>query len=276
MAAKTEKQRRADRAASRRRRRKQNFITFLVLLAVVAVLILVLAHNCKKNDDPQKTTPTTVATINATLPSKTTVAATATQTVSKGETTTASDELTANGYTIVYEDGMTYIDGILVVNKTYNLPSDYAPNGLTDECNEAFEAMAAAAYEEDVILWIASGYRSYAFQAELYDGYVAQDGQDAADRYSARPGSSEHQTGLAIDLNDVSDTFGETPEGQWVAEHCAEYGFIIRYPEGKEEQTGYMYEPWHVRYVGTETAQEITDSGLCLEEYFGIMSEYAE
>ncbi len=257
MAAKTPKQRRAARAASRRRRRKQNFITTLFLLAAVVVFVLLFVHSCK-NGAKEKAETSVVTT-----------AATTAATVAPTE-----KALTENGYEIEVRDGVTYIDGVLVVNKTYTVPAFYNPGGLTDECADAFAKMQAAAGAENVILYEASGFRSYETQEGLYDSYVQKDGQDAADRYSARPGSSEHQTGLAIDLNDVSDTFGETPEGKWVAAHCAEYGFILRYPEGKEEATGYMYEPWHIRYVGEEFAQKLTDSGLCLEEYFGISSEY--
>ena len=248
MAAKTPKQRRAARAASRRRRRKRNFLTILFLLAVAVVLWLLLSRGCHR--DAPEPTPTTAPT------------------------TTAAKVLSENGYEIVTRDGLTYVGGVLVVNKTYSVPADYNPGGLTDECAAAFEQLQTAAAAEDLVLYEASGFRSYETQAALYDRYVSEDGQDEADRYSARPGSSEHQTGLAIDLNDVSDTFGETPEGAWVAAHCAEYGFILRYPEGKESATGYMYEPWHIRFVGVETAQKIQDSGLCFEEYFGISSEY--
>ena len=261
MAAKTPKQRRAARAASRRRRRKQNFITILVLLAIAVALVLLLSRGCH-NRQPETSEPSL---------SETTVATTTVPTAAPTE-----KALTENGYDIEVRDGVTYIDGVLVVNKTYTVPADYTPGGLTDDCADAFANMQAAAGAEDIILYEASGFRSYETQAGLYDNYVARDGQEAADRYSARPGSSEHQTGLAIDLNDVSDTFGDTPEGKWVAAHAAEYGFILRYPEGKEEATGYMYEPWHIRYVGEEFAQKLTDSGLCLEEYFGISSVYEE
>lgn len=104
-------------------------------------------------------------------------------------------------------------------------------------------------------------------------------GQAATDRFSARPGHSEHHTGLAIDLNSLKTAFGETPEGKWLAEHCAEYGFILRYPKDSEEITGYIYEPWHIRYVGVEFAQELylgDGDFLTLEEYFGITSCYSD
>ncbi|MBR3991144.1 MAG: M15 family metallopeptidase, partial [Clostridia bacterium] len=119
-----------------------------------------------------------------------------------------------------------------------------------------------------------SDYRSYALQSWLYQTYVDRDGKELADTYSARPGHSEHQTGRAIDLNATLLSFADTPEGQWLAAHCWEYGFIIRYPAGKESVTGFMYEPWHVRYVGTWLSIPLRDSGQCLEEYFGITSVY--
>ena len=176
--------------------------------------------------------------------------------------------------TVMPEAELTYIDGILVVNKTYPLPSSYAPGWETEAAGPLWE-MIAAAKEEGIKLWMTSGYRSYYDQEYIYNGYVKRDGQEKADTYSARPGHSEHQTGLAYDLNDLDWNFGETPEGIWVAENCYKYGFILRYPEGKEEITGYKYEPWHIRYVGVEKATEIYESGLCLEEFLNITSVYA-
>lgn len=170
--------------------------------------------------------------------------------------------------------GVTYIDGILVVNKSYGLPSDYNPGGLTQECAAQFELLRQGASEDGINIYLSSGFRSYGTQQQLYNSYVSYYGQETADTFSARPGYSEHQTGLAIDCNIVSDSFIGTPEAIWLAEHCHEYGFIIRYPEGKEDITGYKYEPWHIRYVGTELADYIYESGLTLEEYFNITSVY--
>ena len=161
-----------------------------------------------------------------------------------------------------------------MVNKTYSLPSDYNP-GVDSTANAALNEMIAAAAKEGINLWIASGFRSYSRQETLYNNYVARDGKAAADRYSARPGYSEHQTGLAFDLNSLEQSFGETKEGKWIAENCWKYGFILRYPQNKEAQTGYMYEPWHVRYLGKDIAEKIYKSGLCLEEYLNITSVYA-
>lgn len=170
-------------------------------------------------------------------------------------------------------DGVTYVDGVLVVNKSYSLPSWYG-NGITDETYAAYEQMRDAAWNDGIDLTIASGYRSYDYQGELYNNYVYWNGQAEADTYSARPGHSEHQTGLAMDLIWADTRFNGSWEAQWIEDHCADYGFIIRYPKGKEDKTGFIYESWHVRYVGKELARKITDSGLCLEEYFGIDSYY--
>ena len=170
---------------------------------------------------------------------------------------------------------LTYFGGILIVNKTYALPADYAP-GVNAEAQAAFDEMQAAAADEGLNIYISSGYRSYDYQAGLYQRYVNKDGKAEADRYSARPGHSEHQTGLAFDLNSIDNSFADTAEGKWVTKNCYKYGFIIRYPADKEDVTGYMWEPWHIRYLGKETAQSVYDSGLCLEEYLGITSQYAE
>ena len=169
----------------------------------------------------------------------------------------------------------TYIDGILVVNKTYALPADYNP-GVDPEAQAAFDRMQADAAEDGLNIYISSGFRSYDYQAGLYQRYVDQDGKEEADRYSARAGHSEHQTGLAFDLNSITETFAMTWEGEWVKRNCYKYGFIIRYPPDKEDITGYKWEPWHIRYLGEETAKAVYDSGLCLEEYLGITSQYAE
>ena len=171
-------------------------------------------------------------------------------------------------------EGLTYIQGILIANKTYALPADYNP-GIDPEAQAAFYEMQAAAASEGVNLYIDNGFRSYELQSWLYNYYVSVDGKAAADTYSARPGHSEHQTGLAFDLSPVSDSFAYTPEGIWTNENCWKYGFIIRYPKDKEAITGYKYEPWHIRYLGKEVAKAVYESGLCLEEYLGIDSVYS-
>lgn len=195
---------------------------------------------------------------------------------------------TSNGYTLKIKNGLAYIDDILIVNKTYYLPENYTPkdtnyklqdrcvNCLEKEVTEAYNEMKADASSIGLNIWLASGYRSYNYQNTLYNNYVKRDGKVAADTYSARPGHSEHQTGLAFDLNSVDDSFANTKEGLWIKDNCHLYGFIVRYPKGKEEITGYKYEPWHLRYVGKELAKKIYNNGewLTLEEYFGITSKY--
>ena len=173
---------------------------------------------------------------------------------------------------------------LILVNKYYKLASDYVPaNMVTIESPygvslqlestvyEQYKVMWNAAKQEGLNLYICSPYRSYATQQRLYNNYVARDGKAAADTYSARPGYSEHQTGLAFDLitptSDL-DTFKYTKEFEWMQEHAHEYGFILRYPSGKEYITGYIYEPWHYRYVGVEVATMIHETGLTYEEYY--------
>lgn len=178
-------------------------------------------------------------------------------------------------------DGITYVNGILIVNKTYELPPDYNPGGLTEATYSAFEKLSADAAIAGLDIYLSSGFRSYEYQNEIYNNYVEIYGQESADTFSARPGHSEHQTGMAIDVNTIDDSFAGTPEAIWLEEHCYEYGFIIRYPKGKDSITGYKYEPWHIRYVGKDVAQTVHDAAvacgdptLTLEEYLNITSVY--
>ena len=163
----------------------------------------------------------------------------------------------------------TYVNGILLVNKNHPLPRSYG-NGVDATAYAALLQLQAGAQEAGYSIPLISGYRSYDYQAQLYNGYVARDGKEAADRYSAQPGKSEHQSGLAFDVGSIDNNYGESDAGRWLAAHCADYGFILRYPPGKEHITGYMYEPWHIRYVGVSTARAIMSSGLTLEEYLGV------
>lgn len=160
-------------------------------------------------------------------------------------------------------------DEIVVANKHYPMSKDYYP-GENATAKASFLKLIAQMQEEGyAISDNYSGFRSYATQAQLYQSYVNQEGQAAADRYSARPGYSEHQTGLAFD---VIGTDGQLVEdsnaAQWLLEHAPDYGFVVRYPRGKESITGYMHEEWHLRYIGKE-AKDIAASGLTLEEYYG-------
>ena len=173
-------------------------------------------------------------------------------------------------------DGVTYINGILIANKTYALPPDYDPGGLLPEVQKDLDKMFEDAEKEGISLWEFSGYRNYQDQKEIYENYKAMYGQEKADTFSSRPGYSEHQTGMTLDVNCADDSFDGTPEAIWLAENCYKYGFIIRYPKGKQYITGYKYEPWHIRWIGRENAEKVYKSGLCLEEYLEIDSVYPD
>ncbi len=164
----------------------------------------------------------------------------------------------------------TYIDGVLLVNKEYALPRAYG-DGEDATAYQALLKLQQGAQRAGYSMPLMSGYRSFETQEELYNDYVAVDGEEKADTYSAWPGHSEHQTGLAFDVGWVDLQFAQTGAGQWLAKHAHEYGFIIRYPKDKESITGYQYEPWHIRYLGVDLAEKVYESGLCLEEYLGVV-----
>lgn len=196
----------------------------------------------------------------------------------KNNTTNENKTLgtTTKGYKIEKKNGIYYINGILIANKTYGLPKNYNPGGLLSTFTNNFNKMKDAAKNANINLNIRSGFRSYNTQVSLYNNYVKRDGKTAADTYSARAGHSEHQTGLAADINSLEQSFINTKEGKWLNENCYKYGFIIRYPKGKEDITGYIYEPWHIRYVGIDIASKLYNNGnwITLEEYLGIDSKY--
>lgn len=183
----------------------------------------------------------------------------------------------------------------VVVNKQRPLqPISYAPTDLVvpnvpvrvpgnesmevrEVTAKAIEALFAGAKADGVPLMLSSGYRSYSFQTSLYNSYVTAHGQSQADTFSARPGYSEHQTGLAFDVEpldqqcDVDQCFADLPAGKWIADNAYKYGFLLRYPVDKVSVTGYEYEPWHLRYVGKELALELHNTKTqTLEEFFGL------
>lgn len=198
--------------------------------------------------------------------------------------------VTEKGAVVEIINGTTYVEGVLMVNKTYRLPSYYVPTnthanvvgeqnvneGITAQAWEAWENIESAARADGCNIWIASGYRSFDFQKEVFANYASWDGVEAADTYSARAGHSEHQTGLCFDLNSISDEFADTAAGKWVNDNCWKYGFCIRFPKGKESYSGYNYESWHLRYVGEELAEKLYNNGdwLSMEEFFGLTSTY--
>ena len=166
----------------------------------------------------------------------------------------------------ITENGVTTVGGILLVNKVYSLPEDYG--GELD--SGAYAAWVRMKEETGYDFTLLSGYRSYQRQQELFDYWVEQDGYESALMESALPGRSEHQSGLAMDVGKLEYEYAHTDEGIWLAENCHKYGFIIRYPEDKTEITGYIYEPWHIRYLGESTAKLVHDSGLTLEEFLKV------
>ncbi len=191
-------------------------------------------------------------------------------------------------YFTPYENtiAVPHIGTEMLVNKTYHLDETYIPNVLTDlstwyaSSDQRLAQVAAKALEDmcndgrevDHVIYAASAYRTYESQETLYNNYVLGMGQKAADQASARAGHSEHQTGLAIDLSvsneDGSLAFKDTQAYQWVKKNCMNYGWILRYPEGKESITQYEFESWHYRYVGPELAQAVYDSNLTYDEYW--------
>jgi zinc D-Ala-D-Ala carboxypeptidase len=179
---------------------------------------------------------------------------------------------------------------LILVNKEHAIDKNYVPEDLRAikyfasdrsaetrymraEAATAFNQLVEAAAKDNIELKMTTAYRSYSFQKNLFENYVKKEGEEAANRYSAKPGESEHQTGLAVDVSaesvdyQLTEAFGETKEGKWLVKHAYEYGFILRYPKEKEDITGYLYEPWHIRYVGLFAAKEIYEQGVTLEEY---------
>jgi LAS superfamily LD-carboxypeptidase LdcB len=181
-------------------------------------------------------------------------------------------------------------DWLILVNKTHPLSKEYVPTDMVhikycvgnhaesmrymravpaEYFHEMIEAAAAVGYE----IGIRTAYRSFEQQYNIFWNYVAKDGESAANKYRARPGQSEHQTGLCADVTSPSveytltTDYGETPEGIWLSENACYYGFIVRYSLGKESITGYQYEPWHLRYVGEKAATEMVENDFTLEEY---------
>lgn len=190
-------------------------------------------------------------------------------------------------------DGMANfdLDTLILVNKKIALPSDYQPEDLVPanidfvdsatgerrmlrkEAATAIESLMQAAKSAEIDLKGTSAFRSYAYQVQLFDAYVARDGKEEAMKYSAPPGHSEHQTGLAIDISSNSVGYSltqeleQTKEGKWLADNAHTYGFIVRYQRAYEKETGYMYEPWHLRYVGVEHATAVHESNVPFEQY---------
>ncbi len=201
------------------------------------------------------------------------------------------------GYMMPHQDPT---DTLILVNKNNKAPAvpvtlvkpDVQPTReavseniyMRPEAAAALEDLFEAAAQDGITLYATSGYRSYSTQKAIFERKLERMDEKQANASVAKPGYSEHQTGLAMDIEGettkgtgLTEAFGESPEGIWTAEHCAEYGFIIRYPKGETNITGYIYEPWHLRYVGKEAAAEITELGVTFEEYIlAVRSERIE
>ena len=196
-----------------------------------------------------------------------------TESIKQDEVTSNSEESKQKKAEVVNKGDYYSIQGkydeIVIANKHYPLSKDYNPGENPTAKAELLKLIAAMQEAGFPISDHYSGFRSYETQTQLYQEYVNQDGKAEADRYSARPGYSEHQTGLAFDLIGTDgDLVTEEKAAQWLLDHAADYGFVVRYLKGKEKETGYMAEEWHLRYVGKE-AKDIAASGLSLEEYYG-------
>lgn len=290
---------------------KVNEYLIIVYILIGSLLILNLFKEEKNKFEPNNDNTITTTKVNhqakETTTTTSTRSTTTTNTTKKQETTTRAKKTTTTtkiihennnlvgetkkGYKIDYKDGAYYIGNTLIVNKTYLLSSTFTPtnsiktipssgfdrNPLNKEAYDAWILMKNDAAALGLNLWAQSGYRSYDYQKDLYNSYVNRKGKEAADKSSARPGASEHQTGLAFDLNSITTSFKDTAEGKWVNQNCFNYGYIIRYPENKTNETGYIFEPWHIRYVGKELAKELYNNGnwITMEDYFGIESKYS-
>ncbi len=181
---------------------------------------------------------------------------------------------------------------LILVNKTHPLPQDYWPEDMVQVeyrvtgfgketgwmrpvASEALSKLIEAADAEGYKIAVRTAFRSYDYQKNLFNSYAAREGEAKANRYSARPGESEHQSGLCCDVSSpsvswqLSYQYGETAEGKWLYDHAHEFGYIVRYLQEKEDITGYVYEPWHIRYVGVEHATAMWEQNLTLEEYLG-------
>ncbi|AFA47865.1 M15 family metallopeptidase [Acetobacterium woodii] len=245
----------------------------LVILLILIIVVVIIGFGHKNNTngsaDNQKNLPSSAAQ---------------TPTSNKSESATNSpSKSTETTMDITTTDSLT-----MLVNKNHPIPESYVPADLItvdlpSTRDTQLRTVAAAgltklfdaASEAGLELYCCSGYRSYETQSELYDWNVSTYGVEGADLVSAQPGKSEHQLGLAMDVTsasvdfDLLESFGTTAEGQFIKDNAYKYGFIVRYPQGKTDITGYAYEPWHLRYLGVDVATDIYNSGKTMEEYFG-------
>ncbi len=261
----------------------KRFGIFLLLVVLVIVLCVKCISGCSDKSDTGKDEPADrPVKENLIDPSEVEL---------QGDEPPTGDDTSIMGIPEL-KDVLAYDDGdlLVIVNKYHGVTRDYRPEGMVTvdlsmstwdgieikkEAYDAFKELFEDAEAQGYTLAICSGYRSYEYQQELFENALATQSEAEAHMFSAYPGRSEHHTGLAIDITSpsmewsLSQDFADYAEGQWLDEHCQDYGFILRYPEGKEDITGYNYEPWHFRYVGKEAAKEIMSRGITFEEYLG-------
>lgn len=279
-------------------------MTIKMNVSIAILLALTIVAGCGSKDEGASTiSPSPTASASVTTSPTASPNVGTTPTTSPAATATATTKPSSNPVTSPAASPTPTKNGAVqviakpesitvLVNKTNSLPSSYEPTDLVypniaftfsekidkrkmrQVAATAIEKLFAEAAKDGVPLAGVSAYRSYATQKALFDSYVKKDGEEKAKTYSAVPGTSEHETGLAIDVTGsngkcaASDCFGGTKEAIWLEKHASEYGFIIRYPQGKAAITGYQYEPWHLRYVGTDIAKEIQSKKVTMEEYY--------
>ena len=262
--------------AGRRRPGPRRLLLGLLVLAVLAAGVVLVVRGTR-SPEPVAAPAPAPTTSAAPVPSSTPP-----PTPAPTPTTSAPAEPTFDRAQLSLDDPAS---SWVVVNKARPLsPVDYAPTDLVSlggryelraEAAQAMQAMLAGAAAEGLTITVQSAYRSYDYQVGVFRNQVARFGEEQAEIQVARPGSSEHQTGLAADVGgggcDIDRCFGANEEGRWVAAHAAEYGYVVRYPDGKTDVTGFRYEPWHVRYVGVPLATELQRTGTAtLEEFFAL------
>jgi zinc D-Ala-D-Ala carboxypeptidase len=253
-------------------------MTVLSGLLVVATIAGCAPERGPLIAEPTLTVPTPVPTIETPTP-------TPTPTPTFDITSKSIDD-PSSSWVIVDKlrplDPRDYAAPDLIAVPTHKVYAAVLRKRASDSLVKMFDAYEAETGKQ---MTIQSAYRSYASQKRIFEGYVASEGRKKAERGSARPGYSEHQTGLAVDIGTIpakcviSECFGSTNQGKWLAKNAWEYGFVLRYPKDQEAITGYIYEPWHYRYVGKELAKEFHDTGaVTLEEFFGLPAapDYAD
>ncbi|WP_426573536.1 M15 family metallopeptidase [Aquihabitans sp. McL0605] len=266
----------ARRVEAQRRIRQHRLIAGGAALAIAALLVAaVWAVRSHGSGDPARPEAAAAATTTSGHPAASTTTSVARRPAAAPPLGTTPDPASL----------------LVLVDRGRNLPSGWAPPALVapaltfafsgpnpkrmlrPEAATAIDQLALAAARAGVPIIGVSAYRSEQAQKDVYDAYVAKEGEAAARTFSAQPGHSEHQTGLAIDVTGADGScpaepcFAEEPQAAWLAQHASEFGFLVRYPKGKELVTGYTAEPWHLRYVGVEAAREVTEDGLTLDEY---------